>query len=845
MRAERRASDGERGATGLFDLTITDATGLPVGYRGKNPLGHSGTSELYFTVLEGFAYDHKRHVAYNPLTYLAVEAGVRSLTQPEGRFSDGELLDVWVYAKREGHLSDSDMIPRRSLVHVAVSRGLCTEDEIEGGWKLPTNAFNRTLEVVRERYGVEPGRRPLNETPGAGGGYGAEGALDEEVPVSAIPLAKLDALTPDEARAQAETEGVEWPTSEDAHGRLVDEVTKHMHRADIKVVRAPTSVGKSWFVSTTPWKRMVDVTGDRAVIHAHAKKDSRDEYIGFSEETGVQWAALYAADESCPVCHGDHDSDGSVETPNGMKPSAWLKHQRDYKGVHVSWAHGYLSAYNDGLPCEEHEAPNGETETAECPYVRQWADVPMKEYERGGETYTEPAVDVLHVTHGFTRVPGLRMGHNIIFDEEPNFVDYEIAADPTCNPRLSEDDAEQVLTQQRIRDMVRAYLEHIKAPIRTFESLVSTARRAGDRTTDETLIAEMRRMDTLLEKNHTVNDDSWYFETEGAHTLAPAVTRAIWRGLRYGYDVNGRAAYKVVHEPPRLDAEANSDDGWNREFVTVVMDDENNVRKIRCAPDFSQARSVVGMDGHPTINLWYQNIHPTIEETRVLDPSEQRLWRRFERKLRVLQLGEKTRPAGKDGTYLRSSAAQTAAIVEHLREHAGDGFRTAITASGFEDDLRQIMEDAGIENPRTMHYGEEKSRNDFKNEPYGLVVGCIDSGDNFVYDLLAELDADATAERVDCRKCDGEGVHRKGETSETVACDKCDDDNTVREFGRKFVGPDADVAANLLASVRENHVAQAVGRYARGQDSDGGVVFVRTDAVPGELVDAVVERPVK
>ena len=35
------------------------------------------------------------------------------------------------------------------------------------------------------------------------------------------------------------------------------------------------------------------------------------------------------------------------------------------------------------------------------------------------------------------------------------------------------------------------------------------------------------------------------------------------------------------------------------------------------------------------------------------------------------------------------------------------------------------------------------------------------------------------------------------------------------------------------------------GHYVRGRDSESAVVFVRTDAVPEELVDAVVERAVK
>jgi hypothetical protein len=69
-----------------------------------------------------------------------------------------------------------------------------------------------------------------------------------------------------------------------------------------------------------------------------------------------------------------------------------------------------------------------------------------------------------------------------------------------------------------------------------------------------------------------------------------------------------------------------------------------------------------------------------------------------------------------------------------------------------------------------------------------------------------------------------------------------DDGEPVREKGRDFEGDDADTAASVLASVRENHVAQAAGRYARDADSDdGATVYVHTDAAPAGFVD--VETP--
>jgi len=41
------------------------------------------------------AYDHRHKAAYNALTYLLCEAGVRSPSAPNGPLSDEELFAVW------------------------------------------------------------------------------------------------------------------------------------------------------------------------------------------------------------------------------------------------------------------------------------------------------------------------------------------------------------------------------------------------------------------------------------------------------------------------------------------------------------------------------------------------------------------------------------------------------------------------------------------------------------------------------------------------------------------------------------------------------------------------------
>jgi hypothetical protein len=123
-----------------------------------------------------------------------------------------------------------------------------------------------------------------------------------------------------------------------------------------------------------------------------------------------------------------------------------------------------------------------------------------------------------------------------------------------------------------------------------------------------------------------------------------------------------------------------------------------------------------------------------------------------------------------------------------------------------------------------MHFGEEKSRNDFADEDVGYIYGCMDPGDSFIVDTLAELNLDATPSTA---------------TDEDGNVKTDDAGNPIREKGRTFEGDDAETANALLASVRENHVAQAAGRYARNADDpdDEAVVYIDTSATPLGFID--------
>ena len=672
-----------------------------------------------------------------------------------------------------------------------------------------------TADVLIEKNAAETADTGTTAAAFMGGGSGTDGGIETQLPsgptttsshgptateanyeraVSALPTGQLDALTPEERRRAARKRGLDWPSTDEAQEELFDTLAEVLRHEDDRVIDAPTSLGKSYTVAATRWGARGDLTDDRPVVHLSATRKARDEAAKTAREEGGEHIVLKSRHEACPVAAGDHDpepddadeeNDSVVITMDGEPASEWLDsmcNTEDGRGVPFSAAHRYLEEHNDqsvDLPCHD---------DGECSAIEQYTRL------REGD---HPLVVA---THNFAHVPGLRTETNLVIDEEPDYI--------------------VDLGTGRVRRAVGAYLREIDAPVTTWESFIQTAR--SDTYGDDA--ASVR--DALKDALNTEPRREWYFENADAHTLAPALARAIFHaedrsnGLRHG---------KTPYQPPRLEAEARELDGWNRTWVSVVLDETNDVRTVRSTPDMSAARSVVGLDAHPALPIWQANSVPWIDDVAVLDPEARRLWRRYERGLRVVQVGDATRPLT-SGEYYDDRGVE--AITEHLRETYGDEFSTAITAKSVRDRLEETLEYVGIDDPDLMHYGNVKSRNDFAGEGVGFVNGCIDSGDGPIVDLLAELDLDAEPERSDteCETCDGDGCH------------DCDGTGSKRAHGRGFVGPDAEAAEAILASVRENQVAQAAGRYARDPDDpeETATVFVRTDATPPGFADVQV-----
>ncbi|WP_254766523.1 hypothetical protein [Salinilacihabitans rarus] len=609
--------------------------------------------------------------------------------------------------------------------------------------------------------------------------------------VSALPIGQLDALEPADRRRYARKRGLNWPSTDEARDRLFETIAAVMRNEDDRVIDAPTSLGKSHTIAATRWGARSELTDGRPVVHLLETRDARDEAVAVAEEHGGQYHVLLGRREACPVAAGEYDAEITID---GEPASEWLDAKCDGQGIPFSTAHRYLEDHNDQqtkLPCcsgETHydeETGDFEETPSVCPAISQWDT--FREGPPGDERETWPLVIA---THNFAYAPGLRMHNNIVVDEEPTF--------------------EADLSTERIRRAVGAYLREIDAPVSTWEAFIQLSRHEGY----EGDAANER--DALEDALYQEPDRDWYFEEPDAHTLAPALARAIFRAEERA---NGRRFGKTMHEPPRLEAGVRDDDEWNREWVSVVLDENNDVHSVRVVPDFGAARSLIGLDAHPAVPLWQANTVPWIKTKRVLDPKERQLWRRYERGLRVVQVGDATRPLSGEKALEWLNEAKLEVLLEHLVDEYGAQFRTAITTAQVEGRLEELMEDAGCHRPELMHFGEEKSRNDFATERVGLVNGCMDPGDDYVLDLLAELGLEAEPE---------------------LAVDDAGEEYRAR--GRGFEGEDAETAQEILASVRENHIAQAAGRYARDPtDPDvTATVFVRTDAIPPGFADVQV-----
>lgn len=616
-------------------------------------------------------------------------------------------------------------------------------------------------------------------------------------------------VAPTYERLKSLTDASEYPSLEDyvTTDELRDTLREYALQAIQEqayvILDSPTGSGKSYFVSTENWLDRANMTGGKQVIQLSPTKEARDQAAAKSREAGVQSFVLKGRCEACPVAAGEHDDQITVD---GIPASKWLAKKCETQGWTFAEAKARLIEVNDqhldALPCAEGGS--------KCPAKAQWDAV--RDSLEG-----DPDLDVIHATHQFAFVPTLRYKNNLLFDEQPTFV--EIGPGDEDGGQGSDGNG---LSDKKVMNAVTAFLRDADAPIDTAQDLVSVAKREAVGLSHPERKEEFSE---LYDAFHHRPSKEWYLNNPHAHTAAQAFTKTLWGAATSTPNLAGRRADSSTYRPPCLSTHPGDDEVPNQQQVSIVLNESNTITTLRIKPVLESARSVIGFDAYPVEPCWQSNVGDAMTVKALLSDSERRLWRRFERRLCVIQVG--------DGTYSYTSsehfkATQIEVAINALYDQYGDRAQTAITASSVEEQVARMLP-GDAPDPCTMHFNAVESRNDFKGETIGQVYGCIDPGDDYVLDVLAGLGYEAEPERTTepCRSCSGNG------------CNECGGSGQERAPGRGFVGPDAADAQEVLASVRENEVAQSIGRYARETDDpdDWATVFVRTDAVPDTLVD--------
>ncbi|WP_147270890.1 DEAD/DEAH box helicase family protein [Haloplanus salinus] len=556
-------------------------------------------------------------------------------------------------------------------------------------------------------------------------------------------------------------------TTETAEIRLQQAITDALRNSENSLLAAPTGLGKTHIVATTPWRDFPEITGNQPVIHISQTIDAREDAVRMSEEAGVKYTVLKGRDEVCSVARGDYDR--QLHRIDRLTASEWLKKKCDRENISFAEAHDYLSRQFGGLPCGRGR---------QCSSKTQWQNVPRKD--------KQPEYDIIHATATFAKLGQLTAGTNVIFDERP---DYAVP-----------------VRQNKLRKAVTGFLHNRTSNAKEYdwEDLIKLTQRVNPQSgvLDDLTEGWFDKLETygkLFEEDVSKREK---FKSMGAtNALVPAIGRAMVSAYPVG---NGR--YR-----------------GQSDLLTIVFDAKNNVRVIHERPDLSKTRCVIGLDAHPSERLWQFHTGIEFQPGELLTPEERQYWRTVERGLYVVQIGSNTNPLT-SGWRTSKQETEVKAIIDALHEKAGEAFGTAICPKEIKRDVEQIMRNAGIEEPQLMHYGEEKSRNEFGEERVGLLLGCIDPGDHAILNNLALLDLFAEPETV---------VDEDG----NVVVDE--DGKELRAYGRGFIGEDADAANEFLESVREMHIAQSIGRYARNaRDTNlGAIVYVWTDAIPEDMVD--------
>ncbi|MDZ5813247.1 hypothetical protein U4E84_18105, partial [Halorubrum sp. AD140] len=239
-----------------------------------------------------------------------------------------------------------------------------------------------------------------------------------------------------------------------------------------------------------------------------------------------------------------------------MTPSKWFDQKCDREGTSFSDAHKELLKIHGTLPCSN----NGL-----CPAFAQYKGVP-----RGGEN-EKPTYDVVHASAAFARLGNITHNSNVIIDERPS---YGLEVN---RPQFRERILNSITSLLNLRS-------DAETGTYTWESLIELARGRPEKPEElEGWNKRITEYSELFESGLTTAER--FRSTSSIHELTPAIGRAICAAIRVG---NGRYC---------------GHDG----SLKIVFTRNNKIRTIHDCPDLSETRCVIGLDAHPSPQLWKLN----------------------------------------------------------------------------------------------------------------------------------------------------------------------------------------------------------------------------------------------
>ena len=618
------------------------------------------------------------------------------------------------------------------------------------------------------------------------------------IPTATIPITALGTLSPSEAKRFQSKRGIVAPTTADIRERIGNQVNDSMRKRNRTCIRSPTGTGKTHSIASQKWSEKNSATGDQPVVLLSSTRKARDSAFETGKEQGNEVNKLQGVDEVCPVAMGEFDTE-ELEKVLGEKPSTWFK-KLQQRGLRSWKIHSMLENKLGQCPCRINGICDSEAQYS------------------GGQRDSDgsPRYDLTVACHPHAYSQSMTRDCNVIIDENPVFkMDFDYcSATAIANKKLK-------TLNVGPNNLDELYQTAVKWP------------RYTNSEDEKNAPAEYREIKDFIYSGASMD---WVVSETESHILAGAIVQACFNAFRKDcvFDVNGIATGEAVHRECQRNS-SGEEISINRQQIYVTIEKGEYglfIQNVWNIPDLSQARSVIVLDATPIPDFVNLLLGDDCKHVSLLTPEEEKNWRVIERRLIVVDVsGGHVRPSA-TGKYFNPDSE--IAIIKKLREMAP--LQTAICSKKEEEPLREAMIKAGIEDPKIMTYGAQRSLNDFGNETIGYITGSIDGGDGFINHMCALFGYSATPTRSDkhCDDCNGLG------------CYKCSHTGKKRDHGRGYEG-NSDKARMFLESIRENNVAQAIGRYARPTEEaftvgyDAGTkytcVFVRTAAIPEGYTD--------